>query len=1118
MKKSIRLITAVMLIIIMAVPSFTLAETPDGQTEAAVTETAISEEENSITEDELTDGNSENTEAPAEQTAPEESSEEKKDVADAAETDREEVKKDDHEVKKDEHAETKEKVKETEKEDAIKAAPAQKASSGASKAGADEPFKLKSITWKITGYNEFFDVGYHQRTVTHINDVDVNSSDEMRASYAFCVEPVAAGPEGWDVDTGVSFRAEDGKDGISIHTYDADNAGEYAMMRKMCFYLAGGYGWNSRTSKWYKAYADSVSSNEFTTYTLSATVLAKQWDKDADDPEGNANIGYRDLSDAGKALVDKFLREVPGLPDPPKDYIAFYVEKSGCQDIWGSLYAEPASGNITVSKKSAYPSLTDALPESYTLKGAKYYVYTDSNCKTRAKDLYDNDIVLTTDKSGKTSVVKVAAGEYWIKEVTASKGFELDKKAYHITVTADKTATAISTEQPLYAIFNALLEKQSEEYGYRRLIGAEYTLCYYDTDPETKDVSGLKPKNTWVFRTREGKDPDTGASVACINFAKDKPVSGGDMYKAGDSTIMPSGVFTLKETKAPRGLAADKHTYMGKVIKSSGDTAAKAVISGSDTLYVDYSGRFRLINTELEKTIKLIIQKKDAQTGEAKAQGQADDSRKAAFGSLEGAVYEVYMHDPTESEDPKVGEMVTDSSGRAELSADSRTGRALLPGLYYIKEIKASPGYVLDSYFETDEKNKYQDGMHIVNARVNDDPGSYVYDYITDSMEAPHHAVIHKTDVTTGKELPGAKLQVIDSDGNIVEEWISTDKPHDIVALPDGKYKLREITAPYGYEIGEDVEFELKADEVSCKVVMKNKPVKVTTTAKHDMTDSHAGILSDQNTITDTVRIEGVRKGGIYRLTGVLMDKTSGKPVKDANGKPVMRETEFTADKADLKLDLIFDVNQKAFTKDTVLVVFEKLYRVENGGDDQDKTVKEIQKHEELDNEEQSIHYGGIVHTEAVDKKSSTHNIAAGKDTVITDHVQYRNLSIKEKYTVMGELFDKTTGKLTGIKASGELSANSPDGEMLLDFSFDSTEIRDHDLVVFEKLYVRTGVDDKMVLVDKHENPDDRDQTVHIEKKPEGPKTGDHTVLYAYLIMTVTALTSLLLMIRKRLS
>lgn len=137
---------------------------------------------------------------------------------------------------------------------------------------------------------------------------------------------------------------------------------------------------------------------------------------------------------------------------------------------------------------------------------------------------------------------------------------------------------------------------------------------------------------------------------------------------------------------------------------------------------------------------------------------------------------------------------------------------------------------------------------------------------------------------------------------------------------------------------------------------------------------------------------------------------------------------------------------------------------------------------------------------------------------MITDHVQYRNLSVKEKYTVMGELFDKTTGKLTGIKASGEFTPDSPDGGMKLDFSFDSSEIQDHDLVVFERLYVRTDIDNKIILVDKHENPEDKDQTVHIGKKPNGPKTGDNMVLHAYLLMTAAAFISLLLMIRKKLS
>lgn len=221
--------------------------------------------------------------------------------------------------------------------------------------GTGEPFALKSIAWTITSCHDFFDIGYNQRKITHINDTDVNSTNEMKSSYAFCVEPLEVGPEGWDADVGDSFRAEDGKDGIRIHTYNADNAGDYAMMRKMCYYLPGSYGWNSRTSKWYKAYTDSASESEFTAYTLSATVMAKQWAKDADNPEGNANFGYNRLSDRGKALVDKFLREVPALADPPSDFIAFYVQKGNSQDIWGSLYAEPESGEITLSKKVSDP-------------------------------------------------------------------------------------------------------------------------------------------------------------------------------------------------------------------------------------------------------------------------------------------------------------------------------------------------------------------------------------------------------------------------------------------------------------------------------------------------------------------------------------------------------------------------------------------------------------------------------------------------------------------------------------------------------------------------------------------------------------------------------------------
>lgn len=88
---------------------------------------------------------------------------------------------------------------------------------------------------------------------------------------------------------------------------------------------------------------------------------------------------------------------------------------------------------------------------------------------------------------------------------------------------------------------------------------------------------------------------------------------------------------------------------------------------------------------------------------------------------------------------------------------------------------------------------------------------------------------ISKQDIA-GKELPGAKLTILDQDGTVVESWTSTDKAHYIEMLPIGKYTLREETAPEGYLIAKDVEFEVKdTGEVQhVTMVDEEKPVEKT--------------------------------------------------------------------------------------------------------------------------------------------------------------------------------------------------------------------------------------------------------------------------------------------------
>ena len=89
---------------------------------------------------------------------------------------------------------------------------------------------------------------------------------------------------------------------------------------------------------------------------------------------------------------------------------------------------------------------------------------------------------------------------------------------------------------------------------------------------------------------------------------------------------------------------------------------------------------------------------------------------------------------------------------------------------------------------------------------------------------------ITKTDFVTSEEIEGAELEVVDENGNVVDKWTSTKEAHKVTGLEEGKtYKLIEKTAPYGYELTEEIEFTVSFDKETQKIEMKDMPILIET-------------------------------------------------------------------------------------------------------------------------------------------------------------------------------------------------------------------------------------------------------------------------------------------------
>ena len=205
-------------------------------------------------------------------------------------------------------------------------------------------------------------------------------------------------------------------------------------------------------------------------------------------------------------------------------------------------------GWIDLIKKSANEGITNN-NGCYSLEGAVYGIYSDG---------VQVDTI-TTDKNGyaKSSILPV--GNYTVKEITASTGYDLDENTYNVTIVKDQTVRANSNETPGNDPIGIEIVKNDAEtlgmpQGDATLEGAEFTVTYYADYYTKEEIAQGKPeedkveKRTWVLQTKKAS---TGQYIASLNdYWK---VSGDELYKQECMPTLPLGTISIKETKAPKG-------------------------------------------------------------------------------------------------------------------------------------------------------------------------------------------------------------------------------------------------------------------------------------------------------------------------------------------------------------------------------------------------------------------------------------------------------------------------------------------------------------------------------------------------------------------------------------
>ena len=241
-------------------------------------------------------------------------------------------------------------------------------------------------------------------------------------------------------------------------------------------------------------------------------------------------------------------------------------------------------GWIDLVKKSANEDITNN-NGCYSLEGAVYGIYSEG---VKVDEI-------TTDKNGyaKSSILPV--GNYTVKEISASTGYDLDEETHNVTIVKDQTVRANSDEIPGNDPIGIEIVKNDAEtlgmpQGDATLEGAEFTVTYYADYYTKEEIAQGKPeedkveKRTWVLQTKKAS---TGQYIASLNdYWK---VSGDELYKQDGMPPLPLGTISIKETKAPKGYLLKGNT-LNVTNNATGNTSTVEDSNYVEQITKEYKG------------------------------------------------------------------------------------------------------------------------------------------------------------------------------------------------------------------------------------------------------------------------------------------------------------------------------------------------------------------------------------------------------------------------------------------------------------------------------------------------------------------------------------------------